>query len=281
LAVNGVHHPLRVRSMVGVIPMFACEILSDAMAESLPGFNRRLKWFLENRPLQARLLVHTDPMTHDGDGRRLLALPSRERLVSILRYLLDENEFLSPYGIRALSRIHAEHPFAFDAGGVRYTVGYEPGESRSELFGGNSNWRGPVWLPLNYLLIEALERYDYFYGESFTVECPVGSGCMMTLGEVARELQRRLVSLFLPDSAGRRPVHGDDPRYAADPAWRDLVLFYEFFHGDTGRGLGASHQTGWTALAVRCCEDLARERAGERRGRYTPVRPSTPVIAVP
>ncbi len=280
LSMNGTQHPLRVRSLVGVIPLFACEVLSDSLCDSLPGFNRRLRWFLENRPLQARLIVHADPAQHATDGRRLLAIPSRERLERVLRYVLDEREFLSPFGIRSLSRVHHEHPFGFDAQGTRYEVDYEPGDSRTELFGGNSNWRGPVWFPLNYLLIEALERYHFFYGESLTVECPTGSGNRMTLGDVAREIQRRLVSIFLPDARGARPVHGGDGRYATDPAWRDLILFYEFFHGDTGRGLGASHQTGWTALAVRSAEDLARDRMGERRGRYAPIRPTGPV-AIP
>jgi hypothetical protein len=281
LSMDGSRQALRVRSLVGVIPLFACEVLTDALVQSLPGFKRRLEWFLENRPLQARLIVHADPASAGADGRHLLAIPSKERLLRVLRYVLDENEFLSPYGIRSLSRVHADHPFDFDAGGTRYRVDYEPGDSRSELFGGNSNWRGPVWFPLNHLLIEALERYDYFYGDTLTVECPTGSGHFVTLGEVAREIQRRLVSIFLPDANGRRPVHGDDPRYATDPAWRDLILFYEYFNGDTGKGLGASHQTGWTALAVRSVEDLARERAGERRGRYTPVRPSAAVPVIP
>jgi hypothetical protein len=280
LSVDGARRALKVRSLVGVIPLFACDVLTDALVQSLPGFKSRLEWFLENRPLQARLIVHADPASAGADGRHLLAIPSRERLTRVLRYVLDENEFLSPYGIRSLSRVHAEHPFDLDAGGTRYRVDYEPGDSQSELFGGNSNWRGPIWFPLNHLLIEALERYDYFYGDSLKVECPTGSGRYLTLGEVSREIQRRLVSIFLPDAHGRRPVHGDDPRYATDPAWRDLILFYEFFHGDNGHGLGASHQTGWTALVVRSVEDLARERSGERRGRYTPVRPSVQISAV-
>ena len=281
LSVDGARRALKVRSLVGVIPLFACDVLTDALVQSLPGFKSRLEWFLENRPLQARLIVHADPASAGADGRHLLAIPSRERLTRVLRYVLDENEFLSPYGIRSLSRVHAEHPFDLDAGGTRYRVDYEPGDSQSELFGGNSNWRGPIWFPLNHLLIEALERYDYFYGDSLKVECPTGSGQYLTLGEVSREIQRRLVSIFLPDAHGRRPVHGGDPRYATDPAWRDLILFYEFFHGDNGHGLGASHQTGWTALVVRSVEDLARERSGERRGRYTPVRPSVQISAVP
>jgi hypothetical protein len=177
-----------------------------------------------------------------------------------LKYVLDENEMLSPYGVRALSKIHAKEPFVFTAGGQTYRLGYEPGDSQSYTFGGNSNWRGPVWFPLNILLIEALERYHRFYGESLKVEMPTGSGVMMTMHEVARALQSRLAAIFLADPNGRRPCHGDDWRYATDPAFKDLVLFYEYFHGDDGRGLGASHQTGWTALVARCIEDIAGER---------------------
>jgi hypothetical protein len=175
----------------------------------------------------------------------------------VLRYVLDEEEFLSPYGIRSLSRVHREHPFALIVDGEEYTVRYQAAESDTHVFGGNSNWRGPIWFPINYLLIEALERYHHFYGDAFTVECPTGSGQMMTLGEVAHELARRLTRLFVPDDSGRRPCHGEDGHYAHSPNWRDLVLFYEHFHGDTGRGLGANHQTGWTALITRCLDKLA------------------------
>ena len=270
--VDGKSQPMRIRSMVGVIPLFACEVLDDALIRSLPGFGGRLQWFLDNKPV-------TGTIMHAGDevGHRLMAVPSRERLRQVLRYVLDEKEFLSPFGVRSLSRAHAERPFVLTAGAMTYTVAYEPGESASGMFGGNSNWRGPVWFPLNYLLIEALERYDYFYGDTLRVECPVGSGQFLTLGAVARELERRLVSIFQPGPDGARPVHGAERRYADDPHWRDLVLFYEYFHGDTGRGLGASHQTGWTALAVRAVADMARERdsGGDRRRRYTPVHPAT------
>jgi hypothetical protein len=188
---------------------------------------------------------------------RLLAIPSRDRLLRVLRYLLDENEFLSPYGIRSLSRTYRDRPYTFSLAGTSTIVEYVPGESNTGLFGGNSNWRGPVWFPVNYLLIEALERYHHFYGDSLQVECPTGSGEMMNLEQVAEEIARRLASLFLPDTSGRRPCHGDDRRFAEDPHWRDLVLFYEYFHGETGRGCGASHQTGWTALATRCLETVA------------------------
>ena len=171
-----------------------------------------------------------------------------------------ENEFLSPWGIRSLSRVHAKKPFVLALGGQEYRIAYEPGESVSGLFGGNSNWRGPVWLPLNYLLIEALERYHHFYGEGLQVEFPTGSGRTMNLQQVAQELSRRLARIFLPDQKGRRPCHGADDRFASDPHWRDLLLFHEYFHGETGRGLGASHQTGWTALVARCIADSAAQR---------------------
>jgi hypothetical protein len=179
----------------------------------------------------------------------------------VLRYLLDESEFLSPYGIRSVSRVHHDHPYVFHADGREHRVDYLPGESNGWLFGGNSNWRGPIWFPINYLIVEALERYHQFFGDTLRVECPTGSGELMNLQEVAREISRRLACPFLADSRGRRPVHDGDERYASDPHWRDLVLFYEYFHADTGRGVGASHQTGWTALVVRALEDIARARA--------------------
>ncbi|HWZ58602.1 MAG TPA: hypothetical protein VNW46_06445 [Gemmatimonadaceae bacterium] len=275
---DGKSQPMRIRSMVGVIPLFACEVLDDTLIQSLPGFGSRLQWFLENRPQLSNEIMHVESRSSADHGRRLLALPSRERLIQVLRYVLDENEFLSPYGVRSLSRAHGERPFVFKTGEESHTVAYEPGESASTMFGGNSNWRGPVWFPLNYLLIEALERYHYFYGDALRVECPVGSGKFLTLDEVAREIERRLTTIFLPGPDGSRPVHGGEPRYAKDPHWRDLVLFYEYFHGDTGRGLGASHQTGWTALAARGVENMIRERSDARR-RYTPVSPAEPVPA--
>ena len=185
-------------------------------------------------------------------------MPSRERLTRVLRYLLDENEFLSPYGVRSLSRVHLEHPFVLPVDGTEYKVRYDPGDSSTVDFGGNSNWRGPIWFPVNYLLIEALQRYHHFYGDDFKVECPTGSGKMLTLAEVAQELNRRLARLFITDDKGHAPWHGGDERFANDPHWRELVLFHEYFHGETGRGLGASHQTGWTALVARCLDDLAR-----------------------
>jgi hypothetical protein len=185
----------------------------------------------------------------------MLAIPGRDRLRRALRYMLDENEFFSPHGLRSVSRAHRDNPYVFHAGNEEFRVDFVPGEGNSYLFGGNSNWRGPIWFPINFLIVEALERYHLFYGDSFKIECPTGSGNMMTLQQVARELGRRLGSIFLPNENGARPCHGDVGKYAEDPHWRDLVLFYEYFHGETGRGCGASHQTGWTALAVKLLEN--------------------------
>ncbi|OLC53328.1 MAG: glucosidase [Acidobacteria bacterium 13_1_40CM_4_69_4] len=260
LHIDGREIPLRVRSLVGLIPLLAVEILEQDVIDRLPGFNKRLRWFLKNRvDLAGQISYMAADDGHSG-GHRLLAIPSRDRLVRVLRYVLDENEFLSPYGVRSVSRVHADHPYVFDAGGQEYRVNYVPGESDTALFGGNSNWRGPIWLPINYLLVEALERYHHFYGDGLKVECPTGSGRMFNLSEAADEIASRLTRIFLPDAEGRRPCHGRDPRFAADPYWKDLLLFHEYFHGDTGRGLGASHQTGWTALVARHLLDMGRRR---------------------
>ena len=250
--------PLRVRSLVGLMPLIAVEVLEARKIDKCRGFRKRMDWFLKYRSDVAQHITYMecDDGRH-GDGQQshyLLAIPSRERLERVLRYMLDENEFLSPYGIRSLSKYHEQHPFELELDGQKHSVAYVPAESDTYLFGGNSNWRGPIWFPVNYLIVEALQRYHHFYGDDFKVECPVGSGNMLTLEEVAVEIARRLSRLFLPDDTGRRPCHGDDPRYRDDPHWRDLVLFYEYFHGDTGRGVGASHQTGWTALVVNCLE---------------------------
>jgi hypothetical protein len=253
--------PLRVRSLVGLLPLIAVEILEATVIDRLPGFKKRMTWFLDNRKDLTQVISCMRRLeADDSHGHRLLAIPSRDRLVRTLRYLLDEGEFLSPFGIRGLSCIHQERPYAFHVDGAEHRVAYVPGESDSGLFGGNSNWRGPIWFPVNYLLIEALERYHHFYGETLKVECPTGSGRRMNLGQVAREIAGRLVRIFLPDAQGRRPCHGDVPQFARDPHWRDLLLFHEYFHGDTGKGLGASHQTGWTALVLRSIEDLAKGR---------------------
>jgi Mannosylglycerate hydrolase MGH1-like glycoside hydrolase domain len=255
--------PLKVRSMVGLIPMLAASILQTDMVIKLPDLVRRIRWFMRKRPkLMKHLSLKQDPDS-GHPVRALLAIPTRDQLVRVLRYVLDEEEFLSPYGIRSISKYHEKHPFVFSAGGQDYRVDYQPGESDTELFGGNSNWRGPIWFPINYLLIEALEIYYLFYGDDLKVECPTGSGRLMNLIEVAHELGRRLGALFLPGAHGHRPCHGDDQRFATDPYWKDLVLFYEYFHGDTGHGLGANHQTGWTALVLRCFH-----RATERFQRF-------------
>jgi hypothetical protein len=267
LHLDGQHIPLKVRSMVGLIPLFAVEILEEDVLSKLPGFRRRMQWFLENRSDLAHNISYMACSAESGDSHRLLAIPSRERLEKVLRYLLDEREFLSPYGVRAVSRIHKEQPYLFRIGGMEHRVDYDPAEGTTGLFGGNSNWRGPIWFPVNYLLVEALQRYHHFYGSGLKVECPVGSGRLLNLSEVSREIAERLASCFLPEGSGARPCHGGDSRFARDPHWRDLVLFHEYFHGDTGRGVGASHQTGWTALVVRCLEDLAAERRGKKTAR--------------
>jgi hypothetical protein len=249
--------PLRSRSMVGLLPLIAVEVLEEAEVDHLPGFKKRLAWFVKHRHDLNRGVA----LGRSGSRERLLlAIPTRDRLRRVLRYLGDEAEFLSPHGLRSVSKAHAKDPFIVRCGDEEYRVDYSPGESTTGLFGGNSNWRGPIWFPVNYLLIEALERYHHFYGPEFTVEYPTGSGRQRNLREIAADLEQRLGTLFLPDKNGRRPCHGDDARFATDPHWRDLVLFHEYFHGDTGRGLGANHQTGWTALVLRGLENVAKRR---------------------
>jgi hypothetical protein len=243
------HIPLRIRSMVGIIPLFAVETLEPALVDRLRGFKRRLEWFVQNRP---DLAGNVASMELPGKGqRRLLSIVDANQLRRVLRVLLDEKEFLSPYGVRSLSRYHLERPFAMTFCSAVHRVDYEPADSTTTLFGGNSNWRGPVWFPVNYLLIESLQKLHHYYGDDFRVECPTGSGNLMTLWEIAAEISRRLTRLFLPDCTGRRPAHGDNPLFRDDPHWKDLVLFYEFFHGDNGCGVGANHQTGWTALVAK------------------------------
>jgi hypothetical protein len=242
--------PLKVRSMVGIIPLLAVEVLSQKTLDALPGFNKRTRWFLKNRSDLAR---HISYMEREGGGEhRLLAIPSKERLLRVLRYVLDEGEFLSPFGVRSLSRAYKDRPYILRSDGQEHRIDYEPGESTSGMFGGNSNWRGPIWFPLNYLLIEALERYCHFHGDALKVECPTGSGQWMNLSQVAQEIGRRLAAIFLPGPDGRRPCFGANERFANDPHWRDYLLFHEYYHAENGRGLGANHQTGWTALITRC-----------------------------
>ena len=244
--------PLAIRSIVGVIPICAAVIVEDRLAESLAGFRKRTKWFMNNRHDIMQRISWTGEK--GGDRQHLLAIPTEDQLRRVLQYVFDEEEFLSPFGIRSLSKAHQSKPFEMTFGGETHRVAYLPAESDSWLFGGNSNWRGPIWMPINFLLIESLRTYDRFYGESFKIEVPTRSGNQMTLGQAADELARRLTTLFLPGSVGSvdggRPCHGDEKRYRDDPAYRDLVLFYEYFHADTGRGCGASHQTGWTALVA-------------------------------
>jgi hypothetical protein len=235
--------------MVGLIPLFAVETLEPEMLDLLPGFRRRLEWFVEHRP---DLTVDIACMRTPGRSeRRLLSVVTPDRLRRVLQYMLDEQEFLSPHGIRALSRYHKNRPYLLGVNGQEHRVDYEPGESSTGLFGGNSNWRGPIWFPVNYLMIESLQKFHHYFGDELKVECPTGSGTMLTLSEVATELSRRLSSVFLRDEHGRRPVHGDVELFQQDPRWRDLVPFHEYFHGDTGRGIGASHQTGWTGLVAK------------------------------
>ncbi len=255
--------PLRVRSMVGLVPLIACAVVDEASVARLPRMRKRIEWFLANRRDLAEGISYfeRDPAT----GRGLLAIPSRQRLLRVLERVFDESELLSPHGVRSLSKAHEKAPFSLRIAGEDFRAEYEPAETKHRIFGGNSNWRGPVWFPLNYLLAESLRRYHHHYGPSATVEIGKGSGRRVDLREASYEIERRLASLFLPGPDGRRPCHGDDQRYARSPGWKDLVLFHEYFHGDTGKGLGASHQTGWTALAARCLENLAMERA--RAGR--------------
>ncbi len=236
--------PLKVRSMVGLIPLFAVATIDSATLDALPDFKERFHWFLENRP---KLTANVE----DNGERRLLSIAFRERLERVLHVMLDENEFLSPHGIRALSRFHKDNPYILHVGGDEHRVDYEPAESSSGLFGGNSNWRGPVWMPVNYLLIESLQKFHHFYGDELRVECPTGSGKLMNLWEVSQELSRRLSRIFLRDRDGKRPVYGTIEKFQTDDHWRDHILFYEYFHGDTGAGVGASHQTGWTGLVAK------------------------------
>jgi hypothetical protein len=240
---NGVG--LKVRSLVGLLPLAATTVLPADVRERLPRFFEEAQWFLERHPHTAAVL--TVPLAVGAGGSRILSLVNADKLRRMLAYMLDETEFLSPYGIRSLSRHHAEHPYVFHAGGQEYRVGYVPGDSDSGMFGGNSNWRGPIWMPMQLMLIRALVNQYAHLGNNFQVECPTGSGNQLTLLEVSQELARRLSRLFLLNEEGRRPTHGDHGRWR-DEHWRDHVLFYEYFHGETGAGVGASHQTGWTGV---------------------------------
>ncbi|MEP6662279.1 MAG: glucosidase, partial [Verrucomicrobiota bacterium] len=253
---DGQMKPLKIRSLVGLIPLFAVETLEPDLLNQLPEFHARLQILLRKRPDLANLVSHWE---QQGSGRRnLLSLLRGHRMKCLLRRALDETEFLSDYGIRSLSRQHGEHPYEFDCNGVRMSVNYQPAESESGVFGGNSNWRGPLWMPVNFLIIESLQKFHHYYGNDFKIECPTGSGKFMTINDVANEITHRLTKLFLKDQNGRRPVFNQYKKMQDDPHFRDYLLFYEYFHGDNGRGVGASHQTGWTGLIAKLLQPRMR-----------------------
>ena len=246
---DGRRTPLKIRSMVGLIPLFAVETLESEAVDRLPGFKRRMQWFIEHRPeLSNHIETETTP---DAQVRRFLSLVNRRQLRRVLKYMLDEEEFLSPHGVRALSRYHKDHPYTLRVDGIEHRVDYDPAESTTGMFGGNSNWRGPVWFPVNFLLIDSLQKFHHYLGDAYLVECPTGSGKMLNLWEVAENISHRLTRIFLRGPDGRRPLYGGTEIFQTDPHWRDLIQFYEYFHGDNGAGLGASHQTGWTALIAK------------------------------
>jgi hypothetical protein len=255
---DGSHFPMKIRSMVGLIPLFAVETLEPEVLDRLPDFKRRLEWFIDNRPdlTESFACMRSRGMSE----RRLLSIANEDQLRSILKYMLDEREFLSPYGIRALSRFHQEKPYALNINGTEHRVAYEPGESSTGVFGGNSNWRGPIWFPVNFLLVESLQKFHHYLGNDFTIEFPTGSGNMKTLWDVAGELSRRMTNIFLRDEEGRRPVFGPLEKFQMDPHWRDLILFHEYFDGDSGSGVGASHQTGWTGLVTKLMQQSGESR---------------------
>jgi hypothetical protein len=254
---------LKIRSMVGLLPLCAATIFEPESVASHPKLMELIKLYRARYPEVVAQVAPTAEGYVGHAGRRLLSPLSKERLERVLGYLLDENEFLSPFGIRSLSRYHESHPFVFHVAGQAHTVSYLPAESNTGMFGGNSNWRGPIWIPVNTLIVRGLLNYYAFYGDDFTVECPTGSGNRMTLLEVAREISRRLASMFLRDGSGRRPVYGGTAKFQDDPYWRDWILFYEYFHGDNGAGLGASHQTGWTGVIARLLDLFGRVHAAD------------------
>jgi hypothetical protein len=256
---DGDRKRIKVRSMVGLVPLFAVQTIEPDALNKMPAFKRRLEWFVEHR---TDLIANVACMMTPGIGeRRLMSIVDERQLRAILRIMLDEREFLSPYGIRALSQIHRDHPFTMEVGSQLHQVAYEPGVSGTNLFGGNSNWRGPIWFPMNFLIVESLQKFDCYYGPDFKVECPTGSGVLLTLGEIATELSQRLSSIFLLQEDGTRPVQGCMPQVADDPLWKDLLLFFEYFNGDNGAGVGASHQTGWTALVAKLLQQSGNRQA--------------------
>jgi hypothetical protein len=253
---SGENRFLKIRSLVGLIPLFAVTTLEPEVLDQFPGFKRRMQWFLDNVP---HVPGHIEMTERSVRGvRRLLSLVNRKQLLSVLGYMLNEQEFFSPHGIRSLSRYHHEHPFVFHLNGQEFRVGYEPAESTTGLFGGNSNWRGPIWFPVNFLLIEALQRFHHYYGDALTVECPIGSGRQLTLWQVAAEISHRMTRIFLRSVDGTRPAFRGMQQFQEDPQWRDLIYFHEFFDGDNGAGIGASHQTGWTGLVAKLIEQSGR-----------------------
>jgi hypothetical protein len=258
---NGHSQRLKVRSIVGLLPLCAATTFENESTGRSPEIRERWNRFLAARP-ELTAFIH-DPLKVGPTGRILTSILNENNLRRVLSKMLDENEFLSPYGIRSLSRYHDEHPYVFCAGGREYQVGYVPADSDSGMFGGNSNWRGPIWMPINGLIIRALLQYYAYYGDDFTIECPTGSGRQMNLYQVAEEISRRLESIFLRDEKGRRPVYGDSLKFQEDPLWRDYVLFYEYFHGDNGAGIGASHQTGWTGIIARMMHLFATTSAAQ------------------
>ena len=271
---NGDATRLKIRSLVGLLPLCAATVFEPGVAEAHPRISELIQLFRERHPDVAKKIATADDPTMGGYmGRRLAAVCNKEKLQRILAYMLDENEFFSPYGIRSVSRYHLDHPFTFYCGGQEHKVQYLPAESNTGMFGGNSNWRGPIWMPINGLIIRGLLQMYPFYGPDFKVECPTGSGQYMTLFEVAKEIGRRLSSIFLRDANGRRPVYGGTKKFQEDPHWRDYILFYEYFHGDNGAGLGASHQTGWTGLIARSLDLFARLNSEDA------LRESTKVMA--
>jgi hypothetical protein len=246
---DGENVPMKIQSAVGLIPLLAVEVLDPDVLAQLPAFTSRMEWYLKHRANLSCLI--SDWKVCGTEDRKLLSLLRGHRMKALLKRMLDETQFLSGQGVRSLSKFHEQHPFRYETGGQTYEVAYWPAESRSGLFGGNSNWRGPVWMPLNFLLIEALQKFHHYYGDDFKVECPAGSGKFITLNEVAEELTRRLAKLFLKGDDGQRPVLKYHPKLATDPHFKDYLLFHEYFHGDNGRGVGASHQTGWTGLIAK------------------------------
>jgi len=246
---NGKCERLKVRSMVGLIPLFAVEVFDTELLESVPEFKKRLEWFLTHKPSLASLVSRWQDK--NAGEKQLLSLLRGHRMKKILQRMLDETEFLSDYGIRAVSKYHEQHPYEFYVDGKRFSVEYSPGESNSGLFGGNSNWRGPIWMPVNFLIIESLQRFHFYYGDDFKLECPTGSGTLLSLNEIADLLSKRLANLFLRNEEGKRPVFGTYTKFQTDPLFNNYIWFHEYFHGDTGRGVGASHQTGWTGLIAR------------------------------